>query len=91
MLVNICSYGTALSSTVEPGLACWNPSMALRKPASSASVPQVVKVRASVDAEASEPEVEKPAQPATAGIAAAATEVARKRRRVKVMARPLVV
>jgi hypothetical protein len=44
MLVNICSYGTAFSVTVEPGLAAWKPSMVFLKPASSLSVPQVVKV-----------------------------------------------
>ena len=49
-----------------PALAFWNPSMAERKPASSASVPHVVKVRAlpSLLAWGFDPEVENPPQAA---------------------------
>jgi len=42
--VNICSYGTGLRLIFAPGLACSKRAMAARKPASSLSVPQVVKV-----------------------------------------------
>lgn len=44
MFVNICSYGTALSSAVLPSLAASKAAIAARNPASSASVPHVVNV-----------------------------------------------
>ena len=61
--------------------------MADLKPASSPSVPQVVKVSVppSLSPPESDPEVEKPPQPASAGTVAAAAVAARKCRRVSVM------
>lgn len=54
MVVNICWWGTAFSATFEPGFTFSNAAMTARNPASSASVPQVVKARVSLPAAAPE-------------------------------------
>ncbi len=74
---------------MDPLLAFWNALITDRKPASSASVPHVVKVRASPPPLAwpsEPPPVVKPPQPArTSGVAAAPAAVARNCRLDSVM------
>jgi len=84
MFWNICWKGTALSLTLAPGFAPSNPAMALLKPASSESLPQVVKVSSPPLVDGSD--LEKPAQPDSVAPAERAPTAPRKWRRVNCLA-----
>ena len=85
MFENICSYGTAFRLTVEPLCAFSKAAIAFRKPASSASVPHVVKLSVPGAVDGFDAEGTKP-QPASRRGAARTPEVPRSWRLVRVTA-----
>src|SRR4051794_27577817 len=79
MLVNIWAYGTAFSVTLTPSFAFSKPAIAVLKPASSLSVPQVVNDRVPLPAFGFELDGVKPHAESNAGTATA-PDAARNRR-----------